>query len=143
MSPIHRIVTLSRFRISLYWEFARPCVMVMDIELLKKVQVTDFDYFVDTGLFSDEYLAKMGLQLGLSDSRGEQWKTLRRLLSPAFSMPRIKKTLQSQNRISRSFVKHLRKQEEETPPGRTSLLRKGRKRQREPKTEHGERTRRA
>ena len=113
LSPIHRIVTLSRFRISLYWEFARPCVMVMDIELLKKVQVTDFDYFVDTGLFSDEYLAKMGLQLGLSDSRGEQWKTLRRLLSPAFSMPRIKKTLQSQNRISRSFVKHLRKQEEE------------------------------
>ena len=112
MSPIHR-VTLSRFRISLYWEFARPCVMVMDIELLKKVQVTDFDYFLDTGLFSDEYLAKMGLQLGLSDSRGEQWKTLRRLLSPAFSMPRIKKTLQSQNRISRSFVKHLRKQEEE------------------------------
>merc|ERR550517_1833525 len=85
----------------------------MDIELIKRVQVTDFDYFVDTGLFSDEYLATMGLQLGLSDLRGDKWKTLRRLLSPGFSAPRIKKTIHAQNRISRLMVDHLRKQEEQ------------------------------
>ena len=100
-------------RISLYWEFATPTVIVMDQELIKRVQVTDFDFFVDTGLFSDEYLATMGLQLGLSDLRGEKWKTLRRLLSPGFSAPRVKKTIQAQNRISRLMVNHLRKQEEQ------------------------------
>ena len=85
----------------------------MDIELIKRVQVTDFDYFVDTGLFSEEYLATMGLQLGLSDLRGDMWKTLRRLLSPGFSAPRLKKTTHAQNRISRALVDHLRKQEEQ------------------------------
>ena len=87
--------------------------MVMDIELIKRVQVTDFDHFVDTGFFSEEYLATMGLQFGLADLRGDKWKSLRRLLSPGFSAPRIKKTIQAQNRISRLMVDHLRKQEEQ------------------------------
>jgi len=105
--------TMKHHKIGLYWEFATPAVIVMDIELIKRVQVTDFDYFVDTGLFSEEYLATMGLQLGLSDLRGDMWKTLRRLLSPGFSAPRLKKTTHAQNRISRALVDHLRKQEEQ------------------------------
>ena len=98
-------------RMSIYWEFGRPCIMATDLELIKQVQVTAFEHFSEGYLIPDDYLKIMGLQLGLLDARGEEWTTLKRLLTPAFSGPRIRKTAGAMNRVGKLFVEHLKEQE--------------------------------
>ena len=100
-------------RLVTYWQFGNPTIMVTDLDLIKKVQVTDFDHFTDFGLFSAEYLEVMGLQMGIVDSQGEEWRTLKKLVAPAFSAPRIKKALGEMNRIGKEMVNHLKPQEKE------------------------------
>ena len=85
--------------------------MARDLELIKQVQVTAFDHFSEGYLIPDDYLKIMGLQLGLLDARGEEWRTLKKLLTPAFSGPRIRKTAGAMNRVGKLFVEHLKEQE--------------------------------
>ena len=98
---------------SWYWQFATPTLMVTDLDLIKQVQVTAFDHFKDGKFIPDDYLATMGLQLGLVDARGEEWKELKKLLTPAFSGPRIRKTAEAMNRVGALMVHHLTRQGEQ------------------------------
>lgn len=98
-------------KMSIYWEFGRPCIMATDLDFIKQVQVTAFDHFSEGYLIPDDYLKVMGLQLGLIDARGEEWRTLKKLLTPAFSGPRIRKTAAAMNRVAKLLVQHLKEQE--------------------------------
>jgi cytochrome P450 family 3 subfamily A len=99
------------FRMSIFWQFGTPMIMVTDLEIIKQVQTTAFDHFRDPNFIPEDFLAVMGLQLGLIDARGEDWRTLKKLLTPAFSGPRIKKTAAGMNRVAKLLVEHLRNQE--------------------------------
>jgi len=81
--------------------------MVSDLDLVKKVQVEDFEHFTDLGFIDPEYVKKVGLVFGMVDARGEEWKVLKRLLTPAFSVPRIKKTAGGMNRCAVKLIQHL------------------------------------
>jgi len=102
---------MKHHRMSIYWDFGRPCIFITDLELIKAVQVTDFEYFINTGFTTPDYLQALGLQFGLVDSRDENWRTLKKLITPTFSGPRIKKLSGGINRASKLLVEYLKEQE--------------------------------
>ncbi|CAG0888445.1 unnamed protein product [Darwinula stevensoni] len=74
-------------RIGLY-EGTRPYLLCADLDILRDVCIKNFDYFVDRmdPVITSHYWRKM-----LSILIGEEWKEVRRHLSPAFSSGKIKK----------------------------------------------------
>lgn len=102
---------MKHHRMSIFWDFGRPSIFISDLELIKRVQVTDFEYFVNTGFTTKDYLSVVGLQFGLADSRDEEWRTLKKLITPVFSGPRIKKLGGGMNRVGKLLVEYLKVQE--------------------------------
>ena len=47
---------LNTYRFGLFWNMNEPCIFLKDLELIKKVQVTDYESFMDFGRF--QYLIK-------------------------------------------------------------------------------------
>ncbi|XP_065370109.1 cytochrome P450 6a9-like [Calliphora vicina] len=66
----------------------RAAVVVLDIKLMKKVLITDFNNFTDRGLFSNEKDDPLTGRLFLLD--GAAWKNMRNKLSPTFSSGKMK-----------------------------------------------------
>ena len=91
---------LLAFRFCVFWEGSNPCLFITDLELVKKVQVTDFDHFGDLGFVDQRYRKEVGLVFGLADLYGEKWKRLKGQVTPAFSMPRVRKATTSVNKLS-------------------------------------------
>ena len=42
---------LCNFRFGLFWNMTEPCIFLKDLELIKKVQVTNYEHFMDLGKF--------------------------------------------------------------------------------------------
>lgn len=95
------------FRFCIFWEGSNPCLFVNDLELVKKIQVTDFDHFADLGFVDQRYRKEVRLVFGLADLCGEEWKRLKRLVNPAFSMPRVRKATRSVNEVAEKMNRYL------------------------------------
>eukprot|EP00091_Calanus_sinicus_P016809 TRINITY_DN3638_c0_g2_i1.p1 TRINITY_DN3638_c0_g2~~TRINITY_DN3638_c0_g2_i1.p1 ORF type:complete len:355 (+),score=63.72 TRINITY_DN3638_c0_g2_i1:169-1233(+) len=98
---------LEGHRFGIYWDGNRPAIFLRDLDLIKKVQVVDFDHFTDLGFQYADYLAKVGNVFGLADMTGEPWKKVRRLVNPPFSVPRLKKTVPLMNAAAKKLKNHL------------------------------------
>jgi len=95
-------------RFGLYWESNEPALFVKDIELLKMIQVSDFDHFTDLGFNTPEYLEKVGNAFGIADMQGDHWKKMKKMVTPPFSVPRLKKTLPAMNIAAKRLVNYLK-----------------------------------
>jgi len=96
-------------RFGLFWNMTEPCIFLKDLELIKKVQITDHENFMDFGfspIFDDQIN-----QFGLADLRGETWKRMKRQLTPTMSIPRLKKNVSDMNDVGRKLVGYLHSQE--------------------------------
>jgi len=102
---------LAPHRFGLYWDRNRPAIFIRDLELIKQIQITDFDHFTDLGFNHPEYLAKVGNALGLADMQGEEWKKLKRMVTPPFSVPRLKKTVPAMNVAAEKLKSYLKSKE--------------------------------
>ena len=98
---------LLAFRFCVFWEGSNPCLFITDLELVKKVQVTDFDHFGDLGFVDQRYRKEVGLVFGLADLYGEKWKRLKGQVTPAFSMPRVRKATTSVNKVAEKMTKYM------------------------------------
>ncbi|XP_075973973.1 cytochrome P450 9e2-like [Anticarsia gemmatalis] len=70
------------------FEFLKEIVMIRDLELVKKIALKDFEYFLDHRSFFSEstsYFARNLLSL-----KGQEWKDMRSTLSPAFTSSKIR-----------------------------------------------------
>ncbi|XP_026729529.1 uncharacterized protein LOC113495130 [Trichoplusia ni] len=68
------------------FEFLNEMVMIRDIELIKKITVKDFEYFLDhRTLGSDSVFGR-----SLFFLKGQEWKDMRSTLSPAFTSSKIR-----------------------------------------------------
>ncbi|KAL1476230.1 hypothetical protein MTO96_036663 [Rhipicephalus appendiculatus] len=56
-----------------------PFVLVKDVELLRRVFVSDFGQFIDRGTVSRALNETRGLRNAISLARGDRWKPLRRM----------------------------------------------------------------
>jgi len=98
-------------RYCLFWSSNEACIFLHDLELIKKVQVTDSDSFLDTG-FSQLHDNDVN-QFGMADMRGEPWKKMKRQLTPSFSTPRLKKNVDTIHEQAHKLVAFLQSQENE------------------------------
>ncbi|XP_063381050.1 cytochrome P450 9e2-like [Cydia fagiglandana] len=93
------------------YEFVKPIIFIRDIELIKKITVKDFEYFLDHRVAvkpeMDPYLGRTLISL-----EGQEWKDMRSRLSPAFTSSKIKHMLpfivEVGNQMVKSFEKHLK-----------------------------------
>lgn len=65
-----------------------PGVLVRDLDLARKVLVTDFDYFYDRGMYNNK--KREPIASFLAAERGQDWKLLRQKLTPLFSSGRLR-----------------------------------------------------
>jgi len=81
------------------------------LDLIKKVQITDHDHFTDFGFFPAVMQNKGLNTFGIVDMKGENWKKTKRLVTPPFSLPRLKKTVPAMNDCARKLIDYLHSQE--------------------------------
>lgn len=74
----------------IYYDASSPVLYIKDPDLVKQVLVKDFDHFVDFGFMPKEITEMPINELGLVNSVGEKWKSLRASIAPAFSLKNIK-----------------------------------------------------
>ncbi|XP_059058018.1 uncharacterized protein LOC131851527 [Achroia grisella] len=71
------------------YEFVKPVLMVKDLELVKKIAIKDFEYFLDHRTFVDETVDPV-FGRNLISLKGQEWKDMRASLSPAFTSSKIR-----------------------------------------------------
>jgi cytochrome P450 len=67
------------------FEGRQPRLIVLDPELIKQIMVRDFQHFVDRPTIISPYMEKMLINL-----KGQDWKSVRALLTPSFSSAKLK-----------------------------------------------------
>jgi cytochrome P450 family 6 len=71
------------------FSFDKPSLVIRDLELVKDVLVKDFHTFMDRTISADEnHDPLLANSMGLT--KGKLWRQLRRNLSPAFTLGKIK-----------------------------------------------------
>ena len=66
----------------------KPVVVTEDLEVIKSIMVKNFDSFINRSYVPP--LLKKGKVRGLVQLRDEQWRRVRRILTPSFSSKRLK-----------------------------------------------------
>lgn len=73
--------------VGLYF-FTRPATMIRNMDLLKRVMISDFDHFMSRGVYYNEKDDPVSAHMfSLS---GSKWKTLRTKLTPTFTSGKMK-----------------------------------------------------
>nr|QPF77609.1 cytochrome P450 monooxygenase CYP9A124 [Ostrinia furnacalis] len=71
------------------FEFMSPMVMIRDLELIKRITVKDFEYFLDhRTIVNDKTDPLFGRNL--FSLKGQEWKDMRSTLSPAFTSSKMR-----------------------------------------------------
>lgn len=93
---------LGENKFGLYWYLNEATIFLKDKDLIKRVQVVDFDHFTDLAFSPDGVN-----QFGLADVKGEPWKKMKRQLTPSFSVPRLKKNVETMNEVANQLTGYL------------------------------------
>ncbi|CAL8144564.1 unnamed protein product [Orchesella dallaii] len=92
-----------------FYDLVGPCILVKDLEILKKVLIKDFDYFIDRRPFfsgaREPLITKMLFSLF-----GEEWKGVRTSLTPTFTTGKIRRMMENFNQVGNAWVKNFDKQ---------------------------------
>ena len=73
-----------------YKIFGEPVLVIKDLELAKKIMITDFEYFVDRNFLKPNPKGNKHASMMLVNLKGDSWKTSRNLVSPMFTSSKLK-----------------------------------------------------
>ncbi|KAF5285078.1 hypothetical protein FQA39_LY16767 [Lamprigera yunnana] len=90
-----------------YYFFTEPIFVPADSKLIKRILISDFEYFSDRSFHSHE---SDPLSIHLFALKGEPWKRLRNLLSPAFTPSKLKMMLPLMMESVNNFVDVVKQQ---------------------------------
>ncbi|RZC32716.1 p450 domain containing protein [Asbolus verrucosus] len=82
--------------------FNGPVYLPIDPEIVKSILTTDFEHFVDRGVFFDE--ENFPLSAHIFSITGNKWKNLRAKLSPTFSSGKLKAMYETFTKTAAEFV---------------------------------------
>jgi cytochrome P450 family 6 len=85
--------------------FFRPAILVRDAALVKTMLTTDFSHFHDRGVYHNPKHDPMSGNL--FSLEGEEWKSLRSKLTPAFTSGKLKGMLDHVTSVSNNLVRFL------------------------------------
>lgn len=68
--------------------FFSPTLLIRDVELVRRVLVTDVEHFYDRGVYINEEREPMSVSL--FSQKGSKWKSLRQKMTPLFSTGKLK-----------------------------------------------------
>jgi cytochrome P450 family 9 len=88
------------------FDMKKPLVMIRDIELIKSITLKHFDMFPDHRNFVDESQDPL-FGRNLFSLRGEKWRQMRTLLSPAFTSSKMKSMFKLMSDCGANFANYL------------------------------------
>jgi len=117
---------LDGHKYGLFWFGNEAAIFLRDLDLIKKVQVTDFEHFYDFGFARpvDDIFGQPLNQFGLADIKGEKWRKLKQSVTPSFSVPRLKKNVPAMNDAANKLISFLHSQEEKEHVEALSFIKK-------------------
>ena len=86
--------------------FFRPAILVRDLDLVRSILVSDFQHFHDRGVFCDP--ESDPFSASIFAMHGEQWKSLRQKLTPAFTSGKLKSMFPTLLDVGYELDKHLK-----------------------------------
>ncbi|XP_043284697.1 cytochrome P450 9e2-like [Venturia canescens] len=89
-----------------FYDLRDPMILIRSPELLKNIAVKHFDHFTDHRNFFDLDSESL-FSKNLFALRGEKWKEVRTLLSPAFTGSKMKNMFELMSTCGNNFVEHL------------------------------------
>ncbi|KAI8793604.1 G-protein coupled receptor C02B8.5 [Biomphalaria glabrata] len=107
----------SRFgRIYGIYYFREPALVVTEPDWIKQVFIKDYNNFRDRMAFENNILLNPELNTALFFARGDDWKRVRAIMSPSFSIAKIKGMSETVNRCAKRLGEHLLKFAEDGVP---------------------------
>ncbi|XP_043284584.1 cytochrome P450 9e2-like [Venturia canescens] len=89
-----------------FHDFKEAVILIRSPELLKSIVVKNFDHFTDHRYFVDPELNPL-FSKNLFTLRGEKWKEVRNLLTPAFTGSKMKYMFELMSDCGKNFVDYL------------------------------------
>lgn len=87
------------------YEFLSPAIVLRDPEVIRQITVKDFDHFMDHAEFIPDGVDDMWSK-NLFASRGDRWRDLRPILSPAFTSNKMRSMFNLISDCSEQFVQY-------------------------------------
>lgn len=110
-TAIYDIYKNSKDQILGIYLFFRPALLIRDPVLIKNVLTTDFEHFHDRGVYVDTKRDEMSGNL--FSLEGEEWKSLRTRLTPAFTSGKLKGMFENIKSIGSNLVDFMQSHAEE------------------------------
>ncbi|KAK7011927.1 cytochrome P450 3A29-like isoform X2 [Biomphalaria glabrata] len=101
--------------------FRMPALVITDPEWIKHIFVKDFNNFRDRMSFDDNVLINKEVLYGLFFATGDVWKRIRGIMTPSFSVSKIKSMVAIVNRSAARLGEHVLKLAEEGTPWEAKL----------------------
>ncbi|XP_050037602.1 cytochrome P450 3A12-like isoform X2 [Dermacentor andersoni] len=86
-----------------FYNGAHPFIIVKDLELIKKVQINDFNNFTSRGMMSGFARTHPILTQSVTHAEGDHWKKMRSLITPAFTTSNMKKMMSHMDDTTNEF----------------------------------------
>ncbi|KAK7011926.1 cytochrome P450 3A29-like isoform X2 [Biomphalaria glabrata] len=101
--------------------FRKPALVITDPEWIKHILVKDFNNFRDRMAYDDNILLNKEALTGLFFANGDVWKRIRGIMTPSFSISKIKSMAAIVNRSAARLGEHVLKLAEEGTPWEAKL----------------------
>jgi len=90
-----------------YKPLGEPMIAIKDLDLAKKIMITDFEYFVDRNFIKPNPKGNLHASMMLAALKGDAWKTSRNLVTPMFTSSKLKAIMPLIHQCGESFTKYL------------------------------------
>ncbi|XP_039754300.1 uncharacterized protein LOC120629425 [Pararge aegeria] len=98
------------------YEFLRPVIFVRDLDLVKRIAIKDFEYFLDHRGLTAENVEPL-FSRNIISLKGQEWKDMRSTLSPAFTSSKIKLMVPFMEEVGEQMIRSLKNKLMDSPTG--------------------------
>ncbi|XP_050540333.1 uncharacterized protein LOC126904972 [Daktulosphaira vitifoliae] len=96
-----------------------PQLMIKDPEIVGRVLIKDFQHFTDRGIYADVHTNPLNNNIFFTS--GERWRTMRKKLSPTFTLNKLKHMIEQIKECSDSLLMTLRQTMTEEKCGKIEI----------------------